>query len=197
MTVWDTQSARRSALRGTGRLCIDLQPDGDLLMTPSALWTAVHAQLPLLTVVLDNREYRNTVDHANRLGDARGRPREQRRTGAAFDDPPIDHAGLARAMGMWSTGPVTQPDQVVPAFTEALEQIDAGRPALVQVRTPQGGGARVLGGQCGDHRVARVEHVLRDGLGRLLDDLRSRASTISWCSRAASASRTMPPMRRR
>lgn len=125
-------------LRESGRLCIDLQPDGDLLMAPSALWTAVHEQLPLLTVVLDNREYRNTIDHANRLGDARGRPREGRRVGAAFDDPAVDHAGLARAMGMWATGPVSRPDEIEPAFTEALAEIDAGRPALVQVRTPQG-----------------------------------------------------------
>jgi acetolactate synthase-1/2/3 large subunit len=125
-------------LRGTGQLCLNLQPDGDLMMTPSALWTAVHAQLALLTVVLDNREYRNTVDHAQRLGDARHRPKEGRRIGAAFDDPPIDHAGLARAMGMWATGPVTRPEEIAPAFEAALAEIDAGRPALVQVHTPQG-----------------------------------------------------------
>jgi acetolactate synthase-1/2/3 large subunit len=125
-------------LRDGGRLCLNLQPDGDLLMAPSALWTAVHARLPLLTVVLDNREYRNTIDHANRLGDARERPREGRRVGAAFDDPPIDHAALARAMGMWSTGPVSSPEEIEPAFAAALAEVDAGRPALVQVRTPQG-----------------------------------------------------------
>jgi thiamine pyrophosphate-dependent acetolactate synthase large subunit-like protein len=126
------------ALRESGRLCLNLQPDGDLMMAPSALWTAVHARLPLLTVVLDNREYRNTIDHANRLGDARERPREGRRVGAAFDDPPIDHAALARSMGMWSTGPVSSPEEIEPAFAAALAEIDAGRPALVQVRTPQG-----------------------------------------------------------
>jgi acetolactate synthase I/II/III large subunit len=125
-------------LRGTGQLCLNLQPDGDLMMTPSALWTAAHAQLPLLTVVLDNREYRNTIDHARRLGDARRRSEAGRRIGAAFDDPPIDHAGLARAMGMWATGPVSRPDEIAPAFQGALAEIDAGRPALVQVHTPQG-----------------------------------------------------------
>src|SRR4051794_27841183 len=125
-------------LRGSGRACLNLQPDGDLMMAPSALWSAVHEGLPLLTVVLDNREYRNTIDHANRLGDARARPRDGRRIGAAFDDPAIDHAALARAMGMWSAGPVSTPADIEPVFTEALAEVDAGRPALVQVRTPQG-----------------------------------------------------------
>lgn len=123
-------------LRGSGRLCVNLQPDGDLLMTPSALWTAVHAELPILTIVLDNREYRNTVDHAHRIGDARGRPLEGRRIGATFADPAVDHAGLARSMGMWSSGPVTRPDDVLGTFAEALAVIDEGRPALVQVHTP-------------------------------------------------------------
>ncbi|HLB29077.1 MAG TPA: thiamine pyrophosphate-binding protein, partial [Dehalococcoidia bacterium] len=34
------------AHRGAGRLCIDLQGDGDLLYTPGALWTAANLQLP-------------------------------------------------------------------------------------------------------------------------------------------------------
>lgn len=123
-------------LRGSGRLCINLQPDGDFLMTPSALWTAVHAKLPILTVVLDNREYRNTVDHANRIGEARGRPVEGRKIGAVFDDPAVDHASLARSMGMWAAGPVTEPEEIERTFSDALAVVDAGRPALVQVHTP-------------------------------------------------------------
>lgn len=124
-------------LRGSGRLCVNFQPDGDLLMTPSALWTAVHAELPILTVVLDNREYRNTVDHAHRLGDARGRPMDRRKVGATIDDPAIDHAGLARSMGMWAAGPLTRPDEIERTFSDALAVIDEGRPALVQVHTPR------------------------------------------------------------
>jgi thiamine pyrophosphate-dependent acetolactate synthase large subunit-like protein len=117
---------------------VNLQPDGDFMMAPSALWTAVHTGLPLLTIVLDNGEYRNTIDHANRIAEARQRPAEHRRTGAAFDHPRIDHAGLARAMGMWATGPVSSPAELAAAIQSALAEIDAGRPALVQVRTPQG-----------------------------------------------------------
>ncbi|HEY7618611.1 MAG TPA: thiamine pyrophosphate-binding protein [Solirubrobacteraceae bacterium] len=126
------------ALHGSGRLCLNLQPDGDLLFTPSALWTAVHARLPLLTVVLDNREYRNTVDHAQRIAEARDRPPGRRRVGAVIDDPPIAHADLARSMGMWAIGPLTDPAQLRTALDEALAEIDAGRPALIHVLTPRG-----------------------------------------------------------
>jgi hypothetical protein len=41
-------------------------------------------------------------------------------------------------MGMWATGPVIRPEEIRPAFECALAEIDGGRPALVQVRTPQG-----------------------------------------------------------
>ncbi|MBA2516402.1 MAG: thiamine pyrophosphate-binding protein, partial [Solirubrobacterales bacterium] len=101
-------------------------------------WTAVHARLALLTVVLDNREYRNTVDHAERVGTARGRPRENRRSGAVIDDPPVDHAAMARSMGMWATGPIATFEEIAPAVESALAKIDAGRPALIHVLTPRG-----------------------------------------------------------
>lgn len=126
------------ALRGAPTLCVNLQPDGDLLFTPSALWTAVHERLPLLTIVLDNREYRNTVDHAGRVGDARGRGLGRRHVGAVIDDPPVDHAALARSMGMWATGAVADPADLPDAIRAALTEIDAGRPALVHVLTPRG-----------------------------------------------------------
>src|SRR3989454_11876829 len=40
---------------GKTRLCVDIQPDGDLLYTPSALWTAAHHRIPLLIVMYNNR----------------------------------------------------------------------------------------------------------------------------------------------
>ena len=45
------------AQRGSGRLVVDLQGDGDLMYVPEALWTAAHHELPLLIVVHNNRTY--------------------------------------------------------------------------------------------------------------------------------------------
>lgn len=118
------------------RLCVDLQPDGDLLYTPSALWTLAHESLPLLVVVVNNRQYRNTVEHAVRMADCRGRDPERRYVGSSLADPPVDYAAMARSYGVWATGPVSAADQVVPAVVEAVEVVRSGRPALVDVLVP-------------------------------------------------------------
>src|SRR5262249_28589527 len=47
------------AHRGSGKLCVNLQADGDLLYVVSGLYTAAHHRLPLLTVMFNNRTYGN------------------------------------------------------------------------------------------------------------------------------------------
>ncbi len=126
------------ALRDSDTLCINLQPDGDLLFAPTALWSAAHMKAPLLTVVLNNRQYGNTVGHATRLAEERGRPLENRLVGSAIDDPPVSFAGLARDFGMWSAGPVSDSQALAEAMREAIAVVDAGAPALVEVLTPGG-----------------------------------------------------------
>ncbi len=55
------------------------------------------------------------------------------RIGNVFDDPTIDYAGLARSMGVWASGPVTEPGELAPALRAALEVVASGAPALVDV----------------------------------------------------------------
>src|SRR5262249_4131039 len=38
------------AFRGTGKVCVSIQNDGDLLYTPGSLWTAAHHDIPMLVV---------------------------------------------------------------------------------------------------------------------------------------------------
>lgn len=119
-------------LRESERLLVDLQPDGDLLYTPSALWTAAHLSVPVLFVVLNNRQYGNTVGHAGRLGQARRGDARDVAVGAGLGDPPVDHAGLARCFGVWATGPVDAMESVGPALREAIGVVRSGRPALIE-----------------------------------------------------------------
>ncbi len=122
------------AQRGTGKLCVDLQPDGDLLYTPSAVWTAVHHRIPLLFVVCNNRSYFNDEDHQAVIARARGRPVENRVIGIRIEDPPVDFAGLARAFGAHGEGPVEDPALIAPALRRALRAVkEEQRPALVDV----------------------------------------------------------------
>jgi acetolactate synthase-1/2/3 large subunit len=118
------------------RLCIDLQADGDLLYTPSALWTLANQRIPLLVIVLDNGQYGNTVGHAQEIALHRDRDVSRRHVGAGLDDPRTDFAALAASFGVASSGPVATVDELVPALREALRTVQDGRPALVQVRVP-------------------------------------------------------------
>ncbi|MDR7484900.1 MAG: thiamine pyrophosphate-binding protein [Armatimonadota bacterium] len=119
---------------GGSRLCIDLQPDGDLLYTPSALWTAAHHRIPLLVVMFNNRTYYNDEEHQILMARARGRSVERAHIGLAMKDPPVDFAGLARSFGVEAWGPVEEPGDLKPALERAVRHVLRERkPALVDV----------------------------------------------------------------
>jgi acetolactate synthase-1/2/3 large subunit len=122
------------AHRDTGRVVVNLQGDGDLLYTPSALWTAAHERLPLLTVMLNNRSYYQDEYHQRLLSVTRGRPAERAGIGTQITDPAVDFAGLARSMGVFAIGPVTAADALPDALDRALRVVvEERRPALVDV----------------------------------------------------------------
>ncbi len=122
------------AHRGKGRLCIDIQPDGDFMMTPQAIWTAVSSKIPLLMVMYNNRSYFNSEHHSVAMASQRRRSAETRLIGTAIDNPPVDFAGLARDFGAYGEGPVTEPGDIRPALDRAIGHIKkTGLPALVDV----------------------------------------------------------------
>jgi thiamine pyrophosphate-dependent acetolactate synthase large subunit-like protein len=122
------------AHKGTGRLVVDLQPDGDLMFDVGALWVASHYELPLLVVMFDNHAYYNDWEHQQRLARQRGTPMERASIGMAIDEPAPDFAAIARGFGWWAEGPITSPDLVSPAVAKAADHVlSTGRPALVDV----------------------------------------------------------------
>jgi acetolactate synthase-1/2/3 large subunit len=122
------------AHRGTGRLVVDLQPDGDLMFDAGALWTASYYRLPLLVVMYNNRAYHNDQEHQERLARQRGTPLERAYIGMELDRPAPDFAALARSMGWRADGPLGHPDQVGPAVHRAAAHVlETGTPALVDV----------------------------------------------------------------
>jgi acetolactate synthase I/II/III large subunit len=124
------------ALRGSGKVCVNLQADGDLLYVVSALYTAAHHRLPLLTVMFNNRTYGNDEEHQDAVAKARGRPVENKVIGIRIDDPAPDFAAIARGFGVHAEGPIDSADAVGPALRRALRIVkEEGRPALVDVLT--------------------------------------------------------------
>jgi acetolactate synthase I/II/III large subunit len=122
------------AFRDRGVLPINIQSDGDLLYGPTALWTAAHHNLPLLSVMHNNGGYHQEFMHLQRLASRRRRGIESTaKIGNAFDSPSIDFAALAKSMGVWSAGPISSPHELGPAITRALDVIAQGEPALIDV----------------------------------------------------------------
>src|SRR5213595_899746 len=123
------------AHRGSGKVCVNLQSDGDLLYVPSALYTAAHHRLPLLTVMFNNRTYGNDEEHQETVAKVRGRPVENKVVGIRIDDPAPDFARLAQGFGVHAEGPIETAGAVGPALRRALRVVKDGRPALVDIIT--------------------------------------------------------------
>jgi thiamine pyrophosphate-dependent acetolactate synthase large subunit-like protein len=123
------------ALKGTGTIPVALQTDGDFMYVNSSLWTAAHHRVPLLIVMHNNRAYHAEHMNIQRMANRRQRDVTHTDLGTTLIDPTIDFGMLARSMGVWGSGPITEPDKVQPALKEALAVVKGGQPALVDVVT--------------------------------------------------------------
>jgi acetolactate synthase I/II/III large subunit len=123
------------AHRGSGRIVLNLQPDGDFLYSTSALYTAAHERLPLLTIMLNNHSYYNSEEHGLRMAEHRGRPAERAGIGTRPEGPAVDFATVARGFGIASAGPVTSVEALPAALATAVEAVAAGEPYLLDVVT--------------------------------------------------------------
>jgi thiamine pyrophosphate-dependent acetolactate synthase large subunit-like protein len=127
------------ANKAHGRFSVNLQPDGDFMYSPGVLWTAAHHEIPLLTVMHNNRGYHQEVMHIQRMSNRRDRVASLGKTsgpiGTSIEAPDIDYAKMAAAMGWWSAGPIKDPADLTPTLKRAVEVVKSGQPALVDVWT--------------------------------------------------------------
>ena len=108
-------------------LCIS--GDGSAMYSVQALWTAAHCRLPILFVILANREYRilkhNLDIYRHRFGVASNRAYSE----MDLIEPPLGFVEMAAGMGIAGTR-VTEPDELEAAARGAFES-DA--PYLIEV----------------------------------------------------------------
>jgi acetolactate synthase-1/2/3 large subunit len=123
------------AHRDSGRLVVDLQPDGDLMFDAGALWVAAKHRIPLLVVMYNNRAYYNDWEHQIRMAKLRGTPVERAHIGMDMDDPAPDFAAMAKSMGWYAEGPIDKPADIAAALKRALRRVKAGQPALLDTIT--------------------------------------------------------------
>ena len=123
------------ANRAEGRLSVNLQADGDLMYAPGVLWTAVHHRIPLLSVMHNNRAYHQEVMHIQRMANRHQRGITNAGIGTTLEDPNINYAMIARGMGVYAEGPISEPKDLGPALRRAADAVSRGEMALVDVVT--------------------------------------------------------------
>jgi thiamine pyrophosphate-dependent acetolactate synthase large subunit-like protein len=139
------------ALKGGSRLPVAVIGDGDYMMGVSAFWTAANAEIPLLTVVCNNRSYFNDELHQERVAKDRDRPVENRWIGQRIGNPDIDLAMIARGQGLVGIGPVTDPAALEAAFAEGIEAVMQGKAVVIDVRVTPGYSPSMSSGMTRSH----------------------------------------------
>ena len=119
------------AHKGTGRLVVDLQPDGDLMFDLGALWMPVKYSIPMLVVMYNTRAYYNDWANQIHMAHQRGTDPARAHIGMDLEAPPPDFAHIAKGIGWYAEGPIEDPSAVGPALRRAIEQVKSGKPALV------------------------------------------------------------------
>ena len=111
------------------RPMVCLSGDGSAMYSIQALWTAAHYRLPIVFIILANREYRilkhNLDIYRKRFGVATNHPYRE----MDLIDPPLGFVEMAAGMGVAGTR-VTEPEELATAVQEALA---SGAPRLIEV----------------------------------------------------------------
>jgi acetolactate synthase-1/2/3 large subunit len=118
-----------------GRLTVTIQPDGDLMMGPGILWTAAHHKIPILYVMHNNRGYHQEVMGLQRMALRRMRGADTAHIGTTLREPFIDYATVAKGLGVYAEGPISDPKDLGPALKRAIAVVKRGEPALLDVLT--------------------------------------------------------------
>ncbi|MHB1868654.1 MAG: thiamine pyrophosphate-binding protein [Nitrososphaerales archaeon] len=123
------------ANRDSNKICIDFQPDGDLLYSGGALWTLSHWKLPLLVVMLNNHTYYNDEEHQRVVALERKRSVDNKTIGIRLEDPIVDFSTLAKSFGIEGRGPVNDLAELEGVLTDAVQWISGNRrPFLIDAR---------------------------------------------------------------
>jgi len=123
------------ANRKHGRLSINIQTDGDFNYAPGVFWTAAHHRIPLLTIMHNNRGYHQEVMFVEQQASLHNRGQERAHIGTKLWDPDINYASIAKGYGLYAEGPISDPNDLVPALKRGIERVKKGEPVLLDVVT--------------------------------------------------------------
>jgi len=124
---WGMPAAVGAALAAPGQPVVCVVGDGAALYSVQSLWTAARWRLPVVFVVVNNRQY--LILKRNLEGMRATSVTEQRFVAMDLDDPPVDYVALAAGFGVAGTR-VDHADEITQAVRAAIER---GGPHVVEV----------------------------------------------------------------
>jgi thiamine pyrophosphate-dependent acetolactate synthase large subunit-like protein len=127
---WGVGAAVGVKIAQPNKQVIAMQGDGGFLFgsQPMALWTMARYQIPVTTVIFNNRCYNETSERAFAED---GRQAQTGRDMMSYlGDPDVDYVKLAGAFGV-AGEQVTTPDQIKPAMKRAARVAADGKPYLI------------------------------------------------------------------
>lgn len=83
----------------------------------------------------NNRAYHQEYMYLVTMAARHGRDVSKMDIRTTLKDPNIDCATVARGMGAYGEGPITDPKDLAPALTRAIAAVKSGQPAVVDVVT--------------------------------------------------------------
>jgi acetolactate synthase-1/2/3 large subunit len=124
---WALGAALGVKITAPDKMVVSLMGDGVFVYgCPTAtLWPAVYYKAPFLSIIFNNQEY-----GAIKMGFKMAYPEGTR---AAEIVPSPNYALTAQACGAYGRS-VEEPDDVASALKEAMEQVRAGKPAVLDIR---------------------------------------------------------------
>jgi thiamine pyrophosphate-dependent acetolactate synthase large subunit-like protein len=124
------------AVNEPGSLYLSIVGDGDMLYTPSSLWTAANLKVPMLVIMYNNRSYYQDVGHQLEIARERNRDPSKVLLGTGLSAPVTDFAQLARVFSLNGVGPIEEPNELSEALQTGLRLVkQEGKLALVDVVT--------------------------------------------------------------
>jgi thiamine pyrophosphate-dependent acetolactate synthase large subunit-like protein len=127
---WGVGAAIGAKIAAPDRQVVLSIGDGSVMYSASGFWTMARHEIPVLTIVSNNRSY-DTVRKAYVAFNGRMKA-ANRFTGTVLDNPLIDFVGLAKAQG-WDGVRVEKAADLRRALRRGIEATRAGTPFLIDI----------------------------------------------------------------
>jgi acetolactate synthase-1/2/3 large subunit len=135
---WGVGAATGAKIAAVDRQVVCLVGDGSLMFGPAAFWTQARYNIPVLTIVSNNRNYETLRLNYNKFG---GRMAKSDHYPVYLGDPDIDFVKLAESQGVKGAR-VERPSGLEAALKKGIEVTRAGEPYLLELPIArEGGGA--------------------------------------------------------